>query len=187
MAASTSLTPSCSVGPDADDTAPGRMAHETLVHQADAQLAAGAEPEPVIDAEVAADAIDEWLTLLAGGILGSADARTKALPAGAGLHIHSTDAAKAGFRSGSDRLRGQRRGGCLAGKHRVLTTELSLRDQMAAPTAASTSSHTAGIPVSSAERWVRTTTVRSREGRFDHAVPRPPSQVYRPSSSTDSP
>src|ERR1700729_1724369 len=33
----------------------GGMAHETLVHRADAQLAAGAEPEPVIDAEVAAD------------------------------------------------------------------------------------------------------------------------------------
>ena len=40
-----------------------RMAHETLVHRADAQLAAGAEPEPVIEAEVAADAIDEWLML----------------------------------------------------------------------------------------------------------------------------
>ena len=68
-----------------------RMAHETLVHRADAQLAAGAEPEPVIEAEVAADAIDEWLTLLAGGILGDADHRTKALPAGAALHIHATD------------------------------------------------------------------------------------------------
>ena len=67
-----------------------RMAHETLVHRADAQLAAGAEPEPVIEAEVAADAIDEWLMLLAGG-LGNADERTKALPAVAGLHIHATD------------------------------------------------------------------------------------------------
>jgi uncharacterized protein (TIGR03083 family) len=67
-----------------------RMAHETLVHGADAQLAAGAEPEPVIAAEVAADAIDEWLMLLAGG-LGNADERAKALPVGAGLHIHATD------------------------------------------------------------------------------------------------
>ena len=142
------------------------MAHETLVHRADAQLAAGAEPEPVIEAEIAADAIDEWLMLLTGG-LGHSDERTKALTAGAGLHIHATDdglggrgewmirhdggsltvepahgkgdavltgpaasfcsccAAKAGFRSGSDRLRGQRRGGWLAGKHRVLTTGLS--------------------------------------------------------------
>ncbi len=68
-----------------------RMAHETLVHRADAQLAGGAEPEPVIDAEVAADAIDEWLMLLTGGILGNADERTRALPAGAGLHVHATD------------------------------------------------------------------------------------------------
>jgi len=68
-----------------------RMAHETLVHRADAQLAAGAEPESVIEAEVAADAIDEWLMLLAGGILGNADERPRALPAGAGLHVHATD------------------------------------------------------------------------------------------------
>ena len=67
-----------------------RMAHETLVHRADAQLAAGAEPEPAIEAEVAADAIDEWLTLLAGGHV-NADERARALPAGAGLHVHATD------------------------------------------------------------------------------------------------
>jgi uncharacterized protein (TIGR03083 family) len=67
-----------------------RMAHETLVHRADAQLAAGAEPEPVIEAEVAADAIDEWLMLLTSG-LGNSDERAKALPAGAGLHIRATD------------------------------------------------------------------------------------------------
>jgi hypothetical protein len=53
--------------------------------------------------------------------------------------------------------------------------------------AASTSSHTAGIPVSSAARWVNTTTVRSCAGTFDHTVPNPPSHVYRPSSSTDTP
>jgi len=68
-----------------------RMAHETLVHRADAQLAAGGEPEPLIEAEVAADAIDEWLMLLTGGILGNAGERTETLPAGAGLHIHATD------------------------------------------------------------------------------------------------
>ncbi len=67
-----------------------RMAHETLVHRADAQLAAGDEPEPVIDAEVAADAIDEWLMLVTGG-LGNAGERAGALPAGAGLHVHATD------------------------------------------------------------------------------------------------
>ena len=73
-----------------------RMAHETLVHRADAQLAAGAEPEPVIDPEIAADAIDEWLTLLTGGILGNAGDPTNALPDGAGLHIHATDAGLGG-------------------------------------------------------------------------------------------
>jgi uncharacterized protein (TIGR03083 family) len=67
-----------------------RMAHETLVHRADAELAAGAEPEPLIEAEVAADAIDEWLMLLTGG-LGNPGERAKALPAHAGLHIHATD------------------------------------------------------------------------------------------------
>jgi len=71
-----------------------RMAHETLVHRADAQFAAGAEPEPAIEAEVAADAIDEWLMLLTGG-LGNVDERAKALaralPAGAALHLHATD------------------------------------------------------------------------------------------------
>ena len=68
-----------------------RMAHETLVHRADAQLAAGAEPEPVIETEVAADASDEWLMLLSGGGVGSADERAKALPAGVVLHVHATD------------------------------------------------------------------------------------------------
>jgi uncharacterized protein (TIGR03083 family) len=67
-----------------------RMAHETLVHRADAQLAAGTEPEPAIEAEVAADAIDEWLMLLTNG-LGIVVERPQALPAGAGLHIHATD------------------------------------------------------------------------------------------------
>ena len=59
--------------------------------RADAQLAAGAEPEPVIDAEAAADAIDEWLDAARRQDLGNADERTKPLPAGAGLHIHATD------------------------------------------------------------------------------------------------
>jgi uncharacterized protein (TIGR03083 family) len=68
-----------------------RMAHETLVHRADAQLAAGAVPESVIDSEVAADAIDEWLTLLSVATPGSGDDRTNALAAGAALHMHATD------------------------------------------------------------------------------------------------
>jgi uncharacterized protein (TIGR03083 family) len=73
-----------------------RMAHETLVHRADAQLAAGVEPEPVIEAEEAGDAIDEWLMLLTSGMLGNADERKKALPVGAGLHIHATGDGRGG-------------------------------------------------------------------------------------------
>jgi len=68
-----------------------RMAHETLVHRADAQLAASVEPEPVIDAAVAADGIDEWLTLLTAGILGNDNERSAPLPGGAALHVHATD------------------------------------------------------------------------------------------------
>src|SRR5215475_3897517 len=68
-----------------------RMAHETLVHRADAQLAAGAEPEPLIGAGVAADAIDEWLMLLTRGVIDNSGEQTEPLPAGAGLHIHATD------------------------------------------------------------------------------------------------
>ena len=39
-----------------------RMAHETVIHRADAELAAGAHP-PRVDAVVAVDGIDELLTL----------------------------------------------------------------------------------------------------------------------------
>jgi uncharacterized protein (TIGR03083 family) len=66
-----------------------RMAHETLVHRADAQLAAGAEPEPGIEAEVAADAIDEWLMLLAGG-LGNPGDRADALNLYALMELRDT-------------------------------------------------------------------------------------------------
>jgi uncharacterized protein (TIGR03083 family) len=68
-----------------------RMAHETVMHRADAQLAAGRSPEPDIDAELAADAIDEWLALMSGPLDGGADPRAAALPAGAVLHVHATD------------------------------------------------------------------------------------------------
>ena len=47
-----------------------RMCHETLVHAADAQLAAG-QP-PAVPADVAADTIDEWLTVMSGPVLGLA-------------------------------------------------------------------------------------------------------------------
>jgi len=68
-----------------------RMAHETLVHRADAQLAADREPEPAIDADVAADAIDEWLMLLAAEAVSNAGEAGRALAGGAILHVHATD------------------------------------------------------------------------------------------------
>lgn len=66
-----------------------RMAHETLVHDADAHLAAG--QHVALAAEFAADAIDEWLTIMSGPLFGRPDPRAKALPAGATLHVHATD------------------------------------------------------------------------------------------------
>jgi uncharacterized protein (TIGR03083 family) len=61
-----------------------RMAHETAMHRVDAQSAAGGTE--AIDAELAADGIDEWLWLLprrpwAGEVKG----------AGATWHFHCTD------------------------------------------------------------------------------------------------
>jgi uncharacterized protein (TIGR03083 family) len=74
-----------------------RMCHETVVHAADALLAAG---RPVsIDADVAADGIDEWLTVLTvpDGPEGTEpDPRAAALPAGRSLHVHATDEGLAG-------------------------------------------------------------------------------------------
>jgi uncharacterized protein (TIGR03083 family) len=66
-----------------------RVSHETMVHAADGGLAAG--DEVALPAELAADAIDEWLTVLSGPIFGRPDPRAAALPAGASLHVHATD------------------------------------------------------------------------------------------------
>jgi uncharacterized protein (TIGR03083 family) len=70
-----------------------RMAHETAVHRADAEIATGRAP--VIDADIAVDGIDEWLALdnqqsqdmLGGG----QDSRLGALADGQVLHLHATD------------------------------------------------------------------------------------------------
>jgi uncharacterized protein (TIGR03083 family) len=64
-----------------------RMAHETAVHRADAEITAGRRPE--FDPDLAADAIDEWLSLMSGP--GEPDQRAGALPDGAVLHVHTTD------------------------------------------------------------------------------------------------
>ena len=66
-----------------------RMTHETLVHTADAELAAGREV--TIAPDLAADAIDEWLGFLSGPVNGRPDPRAQALPEGRVLHVHATD------------------------------------------------------------------------------------------------
>ncbi|HUZ38882.1 MAG TPA: maleylpyruvate isomerase family mycothiol-dependent enzyme [Streptosporangiaceae bacterium] len=65
-----------------------RMAHETSVHRADAQLAFGLRPQ--IDALTAADGIAEWLGFLAAPGAGSTRPPLTALD-GRVLHIHATD------------------------------------------------------------------------------------------------
>jgi uncharacterized protein (TIGR03083 family) len=69
-----------------------RMAHETAVHRADAQITVGREPE--FEPGLAADAIDEWLGFMSG--IGASDTRVDALPDGAGLHVHVTDEGSGG-------------------------------------------------------------------------------------------
>ncbi|WP_405560720.1 maleylpyruvate isomerase family mycothiol-dependent enzyme [Streptomyces sp. NBC_01180] len=70
-----------------------RMVHETVVHRADAALTAGVPFD--VDADVAADTIDEWLEILAfaqaSGDKDAADLRG----AGRSIHLHATDAAGA--------------------------------------------------------------------------------------------
>jgi len=66
-----------------------RMAHETAVHRADAELAAGRRP--AFPPDLAADAIDEWLGFLCAPAPGDEDPRLGALSDGAVLHIHATD------------------------------------------------------------------------------------------------
>ncbi|MFI5067457.1 MAG: maleylpyruvate isomerase family mycothiol-dependent enzyme [Streptosporangiales bacterium] len=66
-----------------------RMAHETAVHRADAEITVGVPP--VIAGDLAADGIDEWLTELSAPADGEPDLRSAALPAGQSLHVHAAD------------------------------------------------------------------------------------------------
>jgi len=65
-----------------------RMAHETAVHRADAQIALGQRPR--IDPVTAADGIDEWLGFLAAPDPGE-DRPALAGLHGRVLHVHVTD------------------------------------------------------------------------------------------------
>jgi uncharacterized protein (TIGR03083 family) len=67
-----------------------RMTHETAVHRADAQLALG--QRPVIDPAVAADGIDEWLTLVTATDDSEEAQRVVKAWDGRCLHVHTTDA-----------------------------------------------------------------------------------------------
>jgi uncharacterized protein (TIGR03083 family) len=70
-----------------------RMAHETAVHRADAQIALGQRPQ--IDPVTAADGIDEWLGFLAGPDTGEGPPSLAGLD-GKVLHVHLTDEEVAG-------------------------------------------------------------------------------------------
>lgn len=64
-----------------------RMVHETAVHRADAELALG---RPfILDPELAADGISEWLALLRSPRM--SDRARDLLPDGQLLHLHATD------------------------------------------------------------------------------------------------
>jgi uncharacterized protein (TIGR03083 family) len=63
-----------------------RRAHEAAVHLADAQLAAGRDVD--LDPGLAADGVDEWLGLIAGGTAGPA---RELRGDGQSLHFHATD------------------------------------------------------------------------------------------------
>lgn len=65
-----------------------RMLHETTVHRADAEIAAGVSPE--IDPMAAADGIDEFLANLPTARRPSE--HLGSLPTGESLHLHATDA-----------------------------------------------------------------------------------------------
>lgn len=66
-----------------------RMAHETAVHRADAEIAFGREPG--LAADLAADGIDEWLGFQIYPDDADQQARLDALAEGQMLHLHATD------------------------------------------------------------------------------------------------
>jgi uncharacterized protein (TIGR03083 family) len=71
-----------------------RQAHETMMHRADAELAAGRDV--MLDAGLAADGIDEWLASVTDPRYRQRGDGSAALPVGADLHLRVTGAGPAG-------------------------------------------------------------------------------------------
>jgi uncharacterized protein (TIGR03083 family) len=67
-----------------------RMVHETVIHRADAATAASVAYET--DPEVAADAIDEWLEIVAFAAASGDPEAAELRGAGRSIHLHATDA-----------------------------------------------------------------------------------------------
>ncbi|WP_328317213.1 maleylpyruvate isomerase family mycothiol-dependent enzyme [Streptomyces sp. NBC_00388] len=67
-----------------------RMVHETVIHRADAALTAGVPFE--VAAETAADAVDEWLEILAFAQASGDKDVAELRGAGRSVHLHATDA-----------------------------------------------------------------------------------------------
>jgi uncharacterized protein (TIGR03083 family) len=67
-----------------------RQAHETMMHRADAELAAGRAV--VLDPALAADGIDEWLSSVADPRYRRQAPGAAVLAAGAVMHLHAADA-----------------------------------------------------------------------------------------------
>ncbi|MEV7196176.1 maleylpyruvate isomerase family mycothiol-dependent enzyme [Streptomyces sp. NPDC093510] len=73
-----------------------RMTHELVVHRADAAIAAGVVYE--VEPDVAVDAIDEWLDLVAlAQRTDPEDSATELRGAGRSIHLHATDDAPDGL------------------------------------------------------------------------------------------
>jgi uncharacterized protein (TIGR03083 family) len=67
-----------------------RMTHETVVHRADAALAAGAGYE--VEPEIAADTVDEWLQVVAFSADSGDEEAAGLRGPGRSIHLHATDA-----------------------------------------------------------------------------------------------
>lgn len=116
-----------------------RMLHETLVHRVDAELALGIPS--TIAPEVAADTIDEFLTILPGTSARAAE--PPAYGTGETLHIHTSGGARAGEWTvtlephGYTWERGHAKGDCaLRGEAAAVMTVLVRRTDLAAAVAA---------------------------------------------------